>query len=415
MSETTATRIAKTGTLAVAATVWCACAWLLARTSVPSLRLSGLDAHRLFDARLLRRSERFTRGEDILFALATLTELGALGALAVCLPRRIARSRRGRLVRAGVAAGIVLVTLWLVRLPFELAALWWRHRWGLGPFDPAAYLGAQSSTAGPEAVAAVLASVLLVALAGRFRRWWLPASPLLVALVAAYLLGSGWLASAGTRPLRDPRLAADVRRLERVEHVGAVPVRVQDVSSQTTQANAFTDGFGPSVHVVLWSTLLDGRFTRREIDDVVAHELGHVRSRHVVKAIGWAALGALPLLLLVDLAARRHGGLGDPASLPSVFLALALLFVALTPVVNVVARRYEAEADWRALNATRDPAAQRRLFERFAQTSLEQPAPPLLDYLWLENHPTLLQRIAMVERWAEASGGRPSRGGPGSP
>jgi STE24 endopeptidase len=69
------------------------------------------------------------------------------------------------------------------------------------------------------------------------------------------------------------------------------------------------------------------------------------------------------------------------------------------PVQNAVSRRYEAEADWRALNATHDPASMQRLFEGFEQTSLEEPNPPLLDYLWLENHPTLMQRIAMAQQW----------------
>jgi STE24 endopeptidase len=413
MSETTATRIAKTGTLAAAAIVWCACAWLLARTSVPPLHVSGLDPHRFFDARLLTRSERFTRGEGLLFALATVGELAALSLLALRLPRRIARSTRGRLVRTVAATAVVLVTLWLVRLPFGVAELWWQHHWGLGPFDVGAWLGGQWSSVAPEAAGALVVAVLLVELAARFRRWWLVAWPIAVALVAAVLLVSGWLAAVGTHPLRDARLAADVRRLERIEHVQGTVVRVQDVSSQTTQANAFVEGFGPSTRVVLWNTLLDGRFTRREIDAVVAHELGHVRSRHVVKSIGWAALAVLPVLWLLDRATRRRGGLGEPANVPLVVLLLAVLLLVVTPVVNVVARRYEAEADWRSLNATRDPVATRRLFARFAATSLEQPSPPLLDYLWLENHPTLLQRIGMAEAWT--SGGRPSRGGPGSP
>ena len=82
------------------------------------------------------------------------------------------------------------------------------------------------------------------------------------------------------------------------------------------------------------------------------------------------------------------------------------------PFENAVSRRYEAEADWRALNATHDPVAARKLFERFAATSLQDPDPPLLEYLWLENHPTLMQRISMAERFSCA---RPSRASPGCP
>jgi STE24 endopeptidase len=171
------------------------------------------------------------------------------------------------------------------------------------------------------------------------------------------------------------------------------------VSSWTDQANAFTVGFGPSTHVVLWDTILDERFSRDEQDVVIAHELGHVRSGHILKAIGWTALLVLPTLWLLALATRRRGGVGDPANLPYAILVLTVLALLTTPLQNAVSRRYEAEADWRALNATRDPGADTRLFQQFGETSLEEPSPPLLDYLWLENHPTLAQRIAMARAW----------------
>jgi len=69
------------------------------------------------------------------------------------------------------------------------------------------------------------------------------------------------------------------------------------------------------------------------------------------------------------------------------------------PAVNVVSRRYEAEAAWSALKAAKDPDAQRTLLEKFSQTSVEQPDPPGWAYLFFDNHPTLMQRIAMAEAW----------------
>jgi STE24 endopeptidase len=121
----------------------------------------------------------------------------------------------------------------------------------------------------------------------------------------------------------------------------------------------------------------------------------------VVKAIGWSALVVLPTLWIVAVATRRRGGIADPANLPYAILVLAVVGLVTMPLQNAVSRRYEAEADWRALNATRDPASAERLFKSFEQTSLEQPDPPLLDYLWLETHPTLMQRIVMAQRWRE--------------
>jgi Zn-dependent protease with chaperone function len=385
----------------VAAFVWLACAWLLARTSVPRLHLAGLDQNRYFAASLLDRTRRYTRGEDLLWLLATAASLIALAVLARVLPRSVRGIGLGRIGSSLIVAMVLLVTLWFVSLPFSLADLWWQHHYGLGPFDVGGWLSSQWATLGNEAVSVVVAVMLLVGFAGRFRRtWWIFSGIAIVAIAAGFAFAAGYLAPVGGHPLRDPVLRADVRRLERVEHVTGTPVRVQKVSTWTDQANAFTVGLGRSTHVVLWDTLLDGRFTRGEEDVVIAHELGHVRSRHIAKAIGWTALVVFPTLFIVALATRRRGGLANPANLPLAFLVLAVLAVLTSPVQNAVSRRYEAEADWRALNATHDPAAAQRLFQSFAKTNLEQPDPPAWDYILLENHPTLMQRIAMTRAWS---------------
>jgi STE24 endopeptidase len=379
-------------------------AWLLTRTSVPSLHLSGLDARRFFSAREIRRARSYSRGEDGLYVASLVAQLAALVVLMRVLPRSVRSMGLGRIGSAIVAGMVLLVTLWFVGLPFSLADLWWQHHWGLGPFDVLAWLASQWSTLGPEVIFAMATITLIVGLGGRFRRWWLVAWPIVVVFAAFFAFVSGWIAALASHPLRDPQLSADVVRLERVEHVQGTPVRVQDVSSWTDQANAFTVGFGPSTHVVLWDTILDERFSRAQQDVVIAHELGHVRSRHIPKAVGWSALVVLPTLWLLALATRRRGGVGDPANLPYVFLVLTVLALATAPLQNAVSRRYEAEADWRALNATRDPSADASLFQQFAKTSLEEPSPPLIDYLWFENHPTLAQRIAMAQAWRARNG-----------
>jgi STE24 endopeptidase len=400
----TAMRMARGATLAAAAVAWCVGAWLLARTSVPSLHLSGLDARQFFSAHELARARSYNRGEQALYVANIAAQLAALVVLVRLLPRTVRSMGLGR-IGSGIVVGMVLlVALWFVGLPFSLFDLWWRHHWGLGPFDVFAWLTAQWSTLGPEVVFAMATIVLLVGLAGRFRRWWLIAAPIVVVFAALLAFVSGWIAAAISHPLRDPALAADVTRLERIEHVPGTPVRVEDVSSWTDQANAFTAGFGPSTHVVVWDTILDERFSRSEQDVVIAHELGHVRSRHIIKGIGWSALLVVPTLWLLALLTRRRGGVGDPANLPYAILVLTVLALLTAPLENAVSRRYEAEADWRALNATRDPTADTRLFQQFGKTSLEEPNPSLLDYLWLENHPTIAQRIAMAKAWEARNG-----------
>jgi len=234
------------------------------------------------------------------------------------------------------------------------------------------------------------------------RNWWLAGAPVLVGLVVLFAFLGGFVAGSGTEKLPKP-LRADVAALQQRQGVD-VPVRELKVSDWTNQANAFATGLGPSTRVVLWDTLLDGRFSRDEVRVVVAHELGHVERRHLWKSLAWVALLAFPIAFLVAEATRPAGGLGSPGAIPLAFLVLTLAGIAASPLENAVSRRYEAEADWTALQATRDPAAATALFRSFARTSLEQPDPPLWDYALFQSHPTLAQRIAMAERWRALAG-----------
>src|SRR5438093_1388034 len=61
--------------------------------------------------------------------------------------------------------------------------------------------------------------------------------------------------------------------------------------------------------------------------------------------------------------------------------------------------RSEAEADWMALNATRDPSAARGLFKGFVTTDLQNPDPPGWVHVFLENHPSALVRVEQAEAW----------------
>ena len=350
---------------------------------------------------------------DALWAGHLLAEVVALSVLAYRAPRLARSIGLGRVGAGVIVAMIVLVTLWFVSLPFGFAQQWWDARHGLAPHDYVSWIFAPWAELSFEALFALIVVAIVLGLAGPFGdRWWLVGAPLFVVLAAAFAFLGGYVLQAGTHGVHDATLRADVRALERIEGVSGTPVHVQDVSSFTNQANAFSSGYGPSANVILWDTLLDGRFTPGEVRVVVAHELGHVAHRHVLKGIGWTALFVFPLAWLVTVVARRRGGIANPGSLPLALLALVVLGFLFAPFENVVSRRYEAEADWSALQATRDAASARKLFVDFQHTSLQEPDPPTWDYLWLETHPTIAQRIAMAQAWLKAkSAGRRSPAG----
>jgi len=338
-----------------------------------------------------------------------LSVLATIAALVV-LDRRAPRLARGLElgpVGGGIVLGMVtLVTVWFVKLPFGFVDQWWAKRHGLGTSNYLAWLLAPWLTVLIEAISAMATIAIVMGLAQRLGdRWWVAGAPVLAAIVAAFAFLAGWAQASNTRPV-PYHFRDDVARLEAAEGVVGTPVRVEEVSDFTNQVNAFTVGIGPSTHVVLWDTLLtDPDLNDAEVDAVIAHELGHVKHRHIAKSVAWFALLAFPLAWAVALVTRRQGGMRNPGAVPLAVLTLFVLGQLTTPLQNAVSRRYEAEADWEALQATRDPKAVRGVFQSFAESSLAEPNPPVWDYLLLENHPTLAQRIAMAEEWKRRNGG----------
>jgi STE24 endopeptidase len=393
-------------TIAGLAAAWLLTArWAWHTTVPPDLPYPRLHASDLFGRPLLHRTAGYNRLADLLALGAALAGVAAVGGVALRGRSLAARMGIGRIGTGVVLAALVATVSAAASLPFALAFTWWDRRHGLSRESYAGVAG--GAWGGAIASALLLAFVVAVAmgLALRLGRlWWAAAAPVFVALTALVSFASGYL--AGGSPVRSPLLHAEVGALERATGTSGTPVRVEKVHARTSEANAFSVGFGPSRRVVLWDTIL--RFPRRDVRVVVAHELGHVARDHVLKGVVWFALFLVPLLALLAELLRRLGGVATAALVPTgLLLALVLSLLAL-PAENVVSRRYEAEADWVALRATRDPRAARDLFRRFSAVDLAQPSPPTWDYVLLEDHPTILQRIAMVDAWAAT---RPSRRG----
>jgi STE24 endopeptidase len=182
-------------------------------------------------------------------------------------------------------------------------------------------------------------------------------------------------------------------------------VRVQDVHEFTPSENAFATGLGPSRKVFVWDTLLTGGLGNREIEVVLAHEFGHLARDHLWKLLGWFALFAVPEAYLIAVVTRRRGGMARPEAVPLALLVVIVVSLVTTPLWNMITRRYEAEADWMALETTKDPAAARGLFEHFSSADLSDPNPSTFSYVLFDNHPTLLQRIEMAQAWRERNTG----------
>lgn len=365
------------------------------------LALPPVDADAVFGADLVLRAQRFDRVLLLLWLGAQATLLLVLWAYA----RRgavFARESAAGPVGTGMLLGMLgLGLVWLAQLPFGLVALWWQRRYDVTELGYVEWLFDDWLTLGATFTAICLALLIVMGLARRLGEWWwIPGAAAFVAIAAIFTFGAPYL-TTGLQALDDPELAAAGERYQRQQGVSGIPVRVEEVSGETSQANAYAFGLGPSAKVVLWDTLLDGRFSSGAERVVLAHEIAHHSSRHLWKGLAWFALFALPGAWILMRVTRGRGGMGEPAAVPLALLVVAVLQLVAAPAENALSRGMEREADWKALESTRDPASARSLFVSFAETGLSDPDPPRWSEHLLGTHPTLADRVAMADAWLE--------------
>jgi STE24 endopeptidase len=389
----TSQRAARVALFVSLAAVWAAASWLLWRSTLPAYHLPQLSETALFPPHVLAEARRFSSIARLLWLGGTIAQLVVLGLYARYGTRWMRESAAGP-VGTGMMLGMIgFALVWAAELPFAVLSAWWERHNGLSASYADATIGDWLALGGAFVALCVALAVAMNLARVRWigDKWWLPAAPVFIAIRTLLAFVAPWL--LGGRELKAPYVA----RLERIEHVH-VPVHV---ISGLSEPNAFATGLGPSRRVFLWQPIVERPFTPRLDAFVLAHELGHLAHNHIWKSIGWYALFIFPLAFVLSRVARRRGGMGVPEAIPLVIFAYVVLWLALTPLENVVSRHMEAEADWSALRATRDPAAGRMLFQRFTAVVKEDPSPPLWDYVFLENHPTPLQRIEMAEFWKE--------------
>jgi STE24 endopeptidase len=175
---------------------------------------------------------------------------------------------------------------------------------------------------------------------------------------------------------------------------------IMDGSRRSAHGNAYFTGFGKSKRVVFFDTLLQ-HLGEKEIEAVLAHELGHFKRRHVIKrmilSFGMSLIGLAILGWLVT-QPWFYAGLG--ITQPSTHAALTLFMLIgpvftffLQPLIAWGSRRHEYEADSFAAEQTDAGelvSALVKLYKENASTLTPDP----LHSAFYDSHPPAALRIA---------------------
>jgi STE24 endopeptidase len=294
---------------------------------------------------------------------------------------------------------------------------WWLpRRYALLHQPLPAWLGDQAKAAALAALLALAGVEVVYALLRVTPQWWWLASAMvfLAVYLALAVVLPVWIVPLFYRltPLADERLRARLLALAARVGAPAIGVWVADQSRKSRTANAAVLGLGRTRRILLFDTMLG--FAPREVEAVLAHELGH----HVHRDM-WRGLAVQAVLTVVGFAVARVAleagvrwwglpDVADPAGLPWLAVVFGAVGLVALPLANGYSRWIERRADDFALRVTGDPDGFVDAMERLAGLNLAERRPHRFKEFFLYSHPAIDRRIARARRRMIASAAGPA-------
>jgi STE24 endopeptidase len=216
-------------------------------------------------------------------------------------------------------------------------------------------------------------------------------------------------------PLDDEDLSGRIQNIASKAGVTISGAFVADESRRSRRDNAYVAGLGPSRRVVLYDTILE--HPPEVVEQVVAHEVGHWRLKHLSRQIPMMAVLSFIVFFLLNLVAGWDGlwdwagveavgdvpAIGNPAGLPLLVFLVQAGFALVGSVTAFVSRAYERQADLQALELLEAPSTMIDMQRRLHVKNLADLDPGFVKQL-RATHPPAAERMTLTKRWAEAKG-----------
>jgi STE24 endopeptidase len=200
------------------------------------------------------------------------------------------------------------------------------------------------------------------------------------------------------RPIEDESIKESILNLCKKTGIEIKGIFVFDMSKNTKKANAAFTGLGKSKRIIFGDTLIEN-FSVDEIESVFAHEAGHFKKRHIIKSmllstiLTFAGLYITSVLYKSALSSFGFTGIYEIAALPLLTLFLSIYGLIISPISNILSRKYEWEADTFALETTGNSEAFISAMEKLADRNLADKVPNKFIEFLFHSHPSLQKRI----------------------
>lgn len=204
-----------------------------------------------------------------------------------------------------------------------------------------------------------------------------------------------------TEEMKDDELSNRLKEMAKQNGVKGVEKVIKvHASEKTEKVNAGFAGMGKTKRIYLYDTLLK-KFHNKEIECVVAHEMGHYVHHDVPRYVLLEGLVIFPVFFAADKIFRTWASFDNIYHLPFFLLILYGLYSLIDPITLYYSRYREREADAFAIEAVGDSESIISAFKRLADIDLAELKPSKLVEIMFYSHPTPKSRIEMAEEWSE--------------
>ena len=206
-------------------------------------------------------------------------------------------------------------------------------------------------------------------------------------------------------PLEEGELKMRIEDYARSQHFKMKGVFKMDASKRSTKSNAFFTGLGRFRRIVLFDTLIE-RHTVDELVSVLAHEMGHYKKRHILKAVFILILTTGLIFFVLSLFINNEGLFSafkmQNTSIYASLFFFAFLYAPINMVVsvlsNMLSRKHEYEADVYAVSTYGRPASMISALKKLTVDNLSNLTPHPLKVFLSYSHPPVLKRIKAIRR-----------------
>ena len=205
-------------------------------------------------------------------------------------------------------------------------------------------------------------------------------------------------------PLKDGELRE--RILELAEQVGfqTSGIYVMDGSKRSSHSNAYFTGIGKAKRIVLFDTLIEQMSLEQGLA-VLAHEMGHYKMKHIQRMLIVQAVFLLLALYVVSLLLDYrplYAAFGLEPSHQAALVLFSLLSRPFTfylgPVMNLLSRKHEYEADCFAVRTLRNPKPLEEALINLTVKNLANLTPHPWYSAYHYSHPSPAERIEALRQ-----------------